>query len=356
MPFARKTLGQLISDGEAEINALVPGADARLRFSVFNVFARVWAGLIDGLYSALVFLTRQLFISTATGEYLRLIAASYGVYPLPATAAQGCILLTGAPTTPVPSGSIFQRGDGVQYQTTAGVILPVAGFAEVSAIALTVGETGNADAGVQLSAAVTIAGLTAAVVCAAGIAGGADAEGIESLRAKALDRRRTPPGPGTVADWVRWAKSFSSDVTRVWVAPAYNGNGTVGIVFAQDNVAIVPAPAAIAAMQAYLDANYTPAGIIMTVFAPTLVPKAFTIHELPGGDPTIQANIRAELADLLYREGGPGNTIPLSRINEAISAAQGEYDHVTTVPNAPLVFTAAYPIFQLGQLGVVTFI
>lgn len=353
MPISRPSLGQLINTGEAEINALVPGADARLRFSLFNVFTRVWAALVDGLYSALIFLSRQLFGATATGEFLRKIAASYGVYPLDETAAQGCILLTGANTTGVPAATIFQRGDGLQYQTTAGVIIPPAGFIEVSAIALTVGEIGNADAGVQLQPTTTIAGLVSAVVCTAGIGGGADAEGEEALREKYLFRLQNPPGAGTVADWTKWAKSFSADVTRVWVVPAFAGNGTVGVVFAQDDVGIVPAPSVVAAMAVYLE-QFTPAGSILTVFAPTLVPVPFTIHELPNADPTIRTNIGAELADLLYREGGPGNTIPLSRINEAISTAQGEFDHTMTVPAAPLTFTAVAPTFQLGVLGVIT--
>lgn len=45
MAFNRPTLGQLISTAEAEINALIPNADARLRFSMLNVFARVWSTL-----------------------------------------------------------------------------------------------------------------------------------------------------------------------------------------------------------------------------------------------------------------------------------------------------------------------
>ena len=355
MALNRPSLGQLINTGEAEINALVPGADARLRFSLLNVLARVWASLVDGLYSSLAFLARQLFATTATGVWLEMIAASYGIYRLDPTAAQGCILLTGAVATPVPAGTIFQRGDGIQYQTTAGVIIPAAGFIEVSAIALTTGTVGNANAAVQLSPAVTIAGLTSAVVCAAGIGGGADEQDDESLRAALLFRLRNAPGPGTVADWTRWAMSFGANVTRVWVVPAFAGNATVAVVFAEDNLAIAPAPATISAMQSYL-AQFTPAGSTLTVFGPTLVATPFTIHELPGGDPTIRANIRAELADLLYREGGPGNTIPLSRINEAISSAQGEFDHTMAVPAAPLTFTSVAPTFQLGVLGVVTFV
>jgi uncharacterized phage protein gp47/JayE len=353
MALSRPTLGQLISTGEAEINALVPGADARLRFSLLNVLARVWASLVDGLYSALLFLSGQLFVGTATGAYLRAIAGSYGIYPLPATAATGCILLTGTAGTAVPAGTIFQRGDGVQYQTTAGVILPPAGFIEVACIALTVGAVGNADAAVALQSAVTIAGLTSAVVCSAAIAGGADAEADDALRGRVLTRLQTPPGCGTVADWTRWAKLFSADVTRVWVVPAFAGNGTVAVVFAQDGLAIVPPPSAVAAMAAHL-VQYTPAGSVVTVFAPVLVAVPFTIHEVPSADPVVRANIVAELTDLLYREGGPGNSIPLSRINEAISAAQGEYDHTLTLPAAALTFTATAPTFQLGVMGVPT--
>jgi uncharacterized phage protein gp47/JayE len=353
--FSRPSLGQLISTGEAEINALVPGADARLRFSLFNVFTRVWAALVDGLYSSLIFLSKQLFWATATGVWLRMVAASYGVFPLPATLAQGCILLTGDPNTPVPTSTIFQRSDGLQYQTTSGAIIPAAGFIEVTAIALTVGEIGNADAGVTLQPVVTIGGLTSSVVCAAGIGGGADVQGEEGLRAACQDRAQNPPGVGTVADWERWVKSFSADVTRVWILPAFAGNGTVGIVFAQDNVAIAPNPATVAAMAAYL-VQFTPAGSIPSVFAPTLVPTNFTIHELPNADPTIRSNISDELSDLLFREGGPGNTIPLSRIHEAISSAQGEFDHTMTVPAAPLTFTAITPTFQLGVLGAITWI
>jgi uncharacterized phage protein gp47/JayE len=353
MAFTRPTLGALINTAEAEINALIPNADARMRFSILNVFARVWAGLTDGLYGALVFLSRQLFTMTATRQFLRLIAQSYGILPLPSTAAQGCILLQGTAGTAVLLGTLFQRGDGVRYQTTAGVILPASGYIEVGAIALVLGERGNAAAGVLLRPTSSVGGLIAAEVCAAAIAGGADEETDDALRIRLLARLRNPPGAGTVKDWERWTFSFSAAITRVWVVPTIYGNGTVGIVFAQDGVSVIPPPALIAQMQTYL-AQYTPAGTLLTVFAPTLKPINFTIHELPNADPTVRANITSELSDLLYREGGPGNTIPLSHITEAISTAQGEFDHALTVPAAPVVMAASTPLFEIGVLGTIT--
>lgn len=355
MAFNRPTLGSLISTAEAEINALVPNADARMRFSILGVFARVWAALVDGLYSALIFLSRQLFVMTATRSFLTLIAESYGIFRLPITAAQGCATLQGASGTVVPVSTIFLRSDGIQYQTTAGVVIPPAGFIDVSVIALTQGDIGNAAAGVLLQPSVPIAGLTGATVCAAAISGGAEEELDDALRERVLFRLQNPPGAGTVTDWERWARSMSAAVTRVWVVPTVYGNGTVGIVFAQDNGPVVPPPSAVTQMQAYL-AQFTPAGSDVYVFAPTLVPTNFEIHEEPNADPTIRQNIINELTDLLYREAGPGRTIPLTHVHEAISSAQGEQDHVLTVPAAPLVFTKVAPVFQVGVLGNVVWV
>lgn len=355
MPLNRPSLGQLINTAEADINALLPGADARLRFSMLNVFARVWAALVDGLYSALVFLSRQLFATTASREFLTKIAESYGIYRLPAQAAQGCILLSGTAGAAVPVGTLFQRADGVQYQLSVGVVLPVTGFAEVPCIALVLGQTGNASASVQLQATSPVAGLASAEVCPAAIGGGADDETDDGLRARLLRRLRNPPGAGTVHDWEGWAFGLSAAVTRVWVVPAVYGFGTVGIVFAQDASSVVPPPSVVAQMQAWL-AQYTPMGSTVYVFAPTLVPINFSIHELPNGDPAIRQAIALELTDLLYREAGPGTTLPLTRIHEAISAAQGEYDHTLAVPAAAPVFAAAAPTFEIGALGVVSWV
>jgi uncharacterized phage protein gp47/JayE len=355
MAFNRPNLGSLINTAEAEINALVPNADARMRFSIFGVFARVWAALTDGLYSALVFLSRQLFVMTATRTFLTLIAESYGIYRLLTTAAQGSIRVQGAAGSIVPVGTVFNRQDGLQYQTTAGIVVPAAGFIDVAAIALTQGLLGNAMAGVQLQPSSPIAGLTISTVAPSGMGGGADDETDDALRGRVLFRLQNPPGSGTESDWKRWASSFSSAVTRVWVVPTVFGNGTVAVVFAQDGAGIVPNPATVNLMKTYL-AGFTPGGIDLYVYAPTLKPTNFSVHELPNGDPAVRQNIEAELADLLYREAGPGKTIPLTHVDEAISSAQGEYDHTLTVPAAPLVFSAVAPIFEVGTMGAMVWV
>lgn len=353
MAITRPTLTDLVATGESEINALITGADARMRFSVFNVFARVWGMLTDGLYSSLVFLSRQLFLSTATRIYLERIAESYGILRLPAAAAQGCALVYGVSGTLIPFGTVLQRADGVQYKTTSAGTISNTGFVLVNCTCEVTGQIGNAAAGVALQLITSIIGVTTSEVCADAIGGGSDIESDDALRARTYQRLQNPPGAGTESDWTRWAFALGASVTRVWVIPTVYGNGSVGIVFAEDNNAIIPPPSRITAMQNHL-AQFVPVGSNVYVFAPTLVQVPFTIHAEPANDAAVKLAIADELKDLLYREAGAGKTIPLSRVNEAISSAAGEVDHTLTVPSAPLVFASNTPVFEVGTLGTIT--
>lgn len=355
MPLIKPTLTELRNQAINEINALVPNADARLRFSVLGVFAKVWAGLVDGLYSLVNWLSKQLFVNTATGKYLSDRGEVYGINRLPASAAAGCAFVQGTAGATINIGTVIQRNDGVQYQTTAGAIIPASGYINIPCIALDTGDNGNATAGVILNLTSPIAGVTSLVVCDDGIGGGSEQENDEALRARIYERQTNPPGAGTKSDWERWAKQLGASVTRVWAIPTVYGLGTVGVVFAEDNNGVVPLPARVAQMQAYLN-TLAPLGSMVHVFAPTLKPINFTIHEVPNADPQVRTNILEELRDFISREAYPNNTIPLSQITEAISSAQGETDHNLILPTAPITFTAAAPTFEIGVLGAVTWV
>jgi uncharacterized phage protein gp47/JayE len=351
MAYQRPTLTALINQAISNINALIAGADARLRYSVLNVFANTWAAMVDGLYSALGYAFRQMHVQTAEGEYLDLLGDAEGVLRLQPTAASGCVLAYGAGAN-ILTGTVFNSPAGLQYQTTASVTIPVTGFAEVAATCLTLGAEGNLSNGVQLTPTSPVALLTSAEVCAAGIGGGADVETDDQYRERILFRKRNPRGAGTATDWVDWAEGFNANVNRVSVIPTINGNGTVGVSFMLNNNA--PNGSEVAAMDNYL-AGFTPIGSTLVVIAPTLVPVNFTIQVTPN-TPDIKSSVIAQLEDLLYREALAGNTIPLSRINEAISGAVNEYDHTLVLPSAPLVFAANSNSVEIGILGTITWL
>ena len=353
MSFSRPSLGQLISDAQSAINTYITNADSRLRRSVLNVLARVFAGLTDGLYSTLQALSRQFFATTATGEFLDEIGSSIGITRLGNNCASGSITINGASGTVIAYKSLLTAANGVEVYTIAEVTIPAAGTIAGKVIATTAGVDGNLAAGVALTLATSVDGVSSIVVGSDGLTDGAAAETDAAYRVRILQRLRNPPGAGTIADWQRWAKLLDASITRVWVLSAFQGNGTVGVVFAQDNLAVVPTSTAVALMQTHLE-SYEPAGSHVTAIAPTIKTIPFVFSMLDADSASTRLAVMAELDDLLYREGYPGNTIPLSHVRAAISAATGETDYVLTSPSGALSFGDEYPSIEIGAVGAIT--
>ncbi len=345
MPFARPTLPILRDRIIADIEARLPGAQARLAFSNLGVLALVEAGAVHGLYGFLDYLSKQLFIQTSEAEFLEMQAAQWKLTRVPAAAASGPITLTGTNGVTVPTGTLFQRSDGVQYVTIADATI-ASGTATANVVASVGSAASNTLAGITLNIVSPIAGInSAATVASGGLVSGADIETDEALRARLLFRIQTPPQGGALADYVAWALEVPG-VTRVW--PTSIGDGTVSVRFVRDNdVSIIPDAGEVAAVQAYLDIK-RPVTAQVIAIAPTPKPINFTISVTPN-TAAVKAAVTAELTDLLNREGSPGNTILLSHIRAAISLATGETDYTLTLPSAN-VGNAANDIATMGTI------
>jgi uncharacterized phage protein gp47/JayE len=85
------------------------------------------------------------------------------------------------------------------------------------------------------------------------------------------------------------------------------------------------------------------------VVAPTASPLDFNITLAPD---TVEVRnaVQAELVDLVAREAEPGGTILWSHLNEAISIAAGETDHVLNSPAANVVEATG----AITTMGVIT--
>jgi uncharacterized phage protein gp47/JayE len=64
----------------------------------------------------------------------------------------------------------------------------------------------------------------------------------------------------------------------------------------------------------------------------------------------VKEAVESELEDLVFREGGPGQTIYLSLISEAVSAATGEERHRVNYPTTDVAATAT----QFHKLGTIS--
>lgn len=348
MPFERPSLTDLIERNNAEIDSRLPGADPRLRRSFLGVIARMLAGASHGLHGHLDYVARQITPDTADTEYLEGHASVWGIHRKAASYARGDISVTGATGSVIPAGTEYQTGAGGIYTTDAEAILE-AGAATIAVTADLAGVAGDLAAATVLSLSSPISGVQSqAVVAAAGVTHGEDAEADDALRDRLLARIQAPPHGGAERDYEAWALEVAG-ISRAFVFPLHLGAGTVGLaILADDQSPPVPDADKIEEVQAYIDAR-RPVTASVTVYAPTPVALDLTIQLVPSTS-AAQAAVAAELEDLLQREATPGGTIALSHIREAISIAAGETDHVLVAPAADVT----HSVGEIATLGVIT--
>jgi len=350
MPFERPTLAALLNRAISDIETRLVGADARLRRSFENVIARVVAGAAHSLHGHLFFLSRQIFPDTAESKFLRRWAGVWGVPPTDPVKATGNITITGVDTTLIPAGTVWQRVDGAQFTTDANANVSGASII-VAVTAVLVGTDGNTDASTVLTIETPIVDIdSTATVDGSGLANGTDAETDAALLVRLLLRIRTPPSGGGPTDYVKWAKEVSG-VTRAWEFPAELGLGTVSVRFVVDGEAvIIPVGSKVTEVQTYIDAR-APVTAVITVVAPVDTPTAMTIAITPD-TAAIRTAVQTEIDALYLRVAEPAGTIVWSQLNEAISLATGETDHVLSVPAADVTHTTG----QLPTPGVITWV
>jgi uncharacterized phage protein gp47/JayE len=349
MPFQRPTLPELIERAAVDIEAQLPGVDARLRRSNLGVLARVHAGAVDGLYGYLEWIADQLLPDTAETEHLDRWAAIWNVARVAAAPGVGSVTFTGVDGTAIAAGTVLARADGVEYSTDA-IATIASGVATAAITASVPGSTGTATAGTQLRLASPVPGIdAAAVVSTGGLVQGAEAESDASLRDRLLDRIGQPPQGGSSADYVAWAREVPG-VTRVWVTPGELGLGTVTVRFVRDDDAgsIIPDAGEVALVQATLD-DRRPVTAAVTVVAPVAVALNMTIALTPNSAP-VRSAVEASVRDAIARDAAPGATILVSHLREAIALAAGETDHVLSAPSA----NVTHAVGQMAVMGTIT--
>jgi uncharacterized phage protein gp47/JayE len=339
MSFNRPPLAGLIRALEDDFDSRLPGADARLPASNLNVMARVQAGGLHGLYGYMDWVSLQVLPDTAEAEFLDRHATIWGLSRKAAAAATGTATFSGNNGAVVPAGTVLQRSDGREYATAADAAI-AAGTAVVTVIAVLPGLAGNLGEAAPLRMISSIAGVdAAAIVASGGLLAGADAEADTAMLGRLLTRIRKAPHGGARHDYLAWTLEVPG-VTRAWVDPMVDGDGnpvpgTVWVRFVCDDQAggIIPNPAKVAEVQAYLDAR-RPVTAEVVVTAPVAKPFEPVLAGIDPATPQVKAAVEAELRDLLRREGEDGATLLLSHIREAVSLALGERDHQLVSPAA----------------------
>ncbi|CVI59556.1 baseplate J/gp47 family protein [Agrobacterium leguminum] len=331
----------------------LPGTDTALKNNFVTIVAKVLAALSYEFELRMGWLSKQILLSTSTNlAWIKLHAAEVGIYQRTAVAASGEITGAGAATTTYPSGIRFISGN-VTYVSTAAVTSGADGSMTVPVTAEVKGSVGNRDSAGLLSLAdpglYTTLGANW-TVDDDGLGGGADAEDADSLKERALQRKRNPPGGGTLTDYERIAMSVSG-VLKAWAFRVPNSPGGVVVHFLfggrDDNI---PIASDVEAVQAAIDAQRLIRVDDSVATAPVPRPVDVTITGLSGDTTEIRGAIESGIAAMYIvrcRPGLDGDTFTISRswYSEVISGVTGEDRHTLVEPAADIVLTGGqFPV------------
>ena len=340
MPFERPTLQTLIARACADIESRLKTSTASfalfVRRQLLGVLGRMTGGLTHGQYGYLSWLALQIMPDTAEVEHLERWASIWGITRKPATTAEGLVRIMGSDGLTFPAGLEFQRQDGARYISLEDKLI-IQGGAIVPVRALEPGIGGNAPDMTLAQLSAPMLGVDAQALAAGNIAGGADAETDASLRARLLARIRQPPRGGAAHDYIAWALEVPG-VTRAWCYPLEEGIGTVTVRFLMDDAYPdgIPTPEDVAAVAAHID-QVRPVTAEVHVLAPEPAPVTFSIRVTPD-TPVVRARVETALKAMIVRDAVPGGVLLVSRMNEAISLAEGEEDHVLLLPEGNVSF------------------
>lgn len=376
MSFERPPLTEIIrrstSDFEYELGSQAP----RLPGTVEHAFVRASAGVAHGLHGRIDRVRRDAFWATSSDEELIRKAALFGVFHIPATRSDGYLVIFGDFGTAIPVGTVFQRADGLSYETAAGAEIDGVGYTlppGVPARALASGAAGNAPLDTKLVIQSPTAGLTGEANMVFGgneWQTGADAESTASLRRRLALRLASPPKGGGPGDYIRWALGGSdadkvpegatppAGVTRAWEygkVPKV-GNVTV-LIMCDDDDDPFPSPAKLAEVQAWIKLFAPIALPDPEVLAPNEKVLNVQIELTPepnADEATVKAAIIESLQNMIAIRATPpkddASVFYKSWINEAISKTPGELDHKVTVP-AGDVALAQWDLVTLGAVS-----
>lgn len=332
--FYRPPLPDLITQIRNDILSRFEG-DEVLRRANAEVYSRAAAAAVNSLYGYLDYLARNILPDLADETWLYRHGTMKKCPRKQAAASVGWVRWDGAADDiKIGSGVEVQRGDQVTFITTAAVTA-AGGVLRVPVECETVGVEGNTDDGITLTLVSPVQGLSSAGV-ADTITGGTDVEDMEQWRARIIDRWYYMPQSGADPDYVVWAESVQG-ITRAWTLRNWMGPGTVGVLCAtDDDTNPIPTDQQIQNVYDYIQPKSPVAGSSLFVFGPTVKAIDFQILVNPDNDDT-RAAVQSEIKAWLRRDGEPDATLEMSRLDEAISSAAGEYSHTRILPAADIV-------------------
>lgn len=327
MGYERPDLATILSRIRGDISSRTDGS-AYIKYAPERKIGNAVGGVAHGVHGHLDYLADQLLPTTCDIDGLLEWGAMLELPRNDATPAVLMAIFTGTDTTAMPATTSLRSADGALFTVTTGGVV-AGGTVAVTVTADAAGSDGNLEISAPLSLVTPIAGIDTDGIVASTVTSGSDLEEVEAYRERILDELRVPASGGGPGDYERWAKEVSG-VTRAWEFGNRMGYGTVSLAFVRDgDVSIIPDAGEVTAVQAYIDSKRPLDMRAAYVQAPVAVPVAITVSIRPN-TPAVRDAITAELTELFRTEAELETSLAESKIDEAISLAEGEDAHDIT--------------------------
>lgn len=222
-----------MTDKYTELSGIVPD-----EASDIGIRLRVLAGEIYANAVNLQWLKRQMFVSTAEGEYLDMHASERGIIRREATPSYGEVTFSVnealSENVSIPKGTVVATfASLLRFETLSDAVLAAGSLSvTVKAKSTGVGRDYNVIKG-KISVMVTPPAGIDAVANAAAFEGGCDSESDESLRERIVKSIKYPANSTNCAYYEAMAQSVSG-VSSASAVPRSRGAGTVDVYIAAD--------------------------------------------------------------------------------------------------------------------------
>lgn len=201
---------------------------------------KVLAGEIYNAQTNLEWIKRQMFASTATGEYLDYIAAQRGLERKAATKAKGKLTFRLENTlnyaVPIPKGTVVATDSEVPVRlvTTVDSEIPQATYSvSVDAEAELPGYRGNINLGTAV-VPVSVPAIIYSVINQSSFKGGNDEESDTTLRERIKNTFTSVPNGMNKSYYINLALSLDG-VEKAGIIERYSGTGTAGLFVCGNN-------------------------------------------------------------------------------------------------------------------------
>jgi uncharacterized phage protein gp47/JayE len=311
MPFSRPSLSHLVSRIQSDLASQLGLSLPLEKHSIISALTYALAGATHLVYGRINFIANQLFIDTATGEYLDRLGTTLGVARRAKTKAQLILRFEGEVGSQIPKGTLLTSPSGITYSTLESCTLSSEKYGYFAVEAQEAGSQGNPIVNSKLTLATAIAGVTKEVtVISEKLSVGFDEEEDEIFRMRLLKTLRNPGQGGSHQDYVIWAQSIPG-VGNVWTSSKPNSL-TVEITFLTlDQDYPIPSDDLVQKVKARLIEN-KPLGV--RVLLNTLIPVPIPII-IQGNDAFLRLKplIESSLKKFFLNQTVPGSRIsPLS--------------------------------------------